>query len=258
MDKKAIIRNFSRYAHTYDSYCGVQRQVASKLSEMIRENDISKILELGCGTGNYTLFLKERFPDATIKALDISKEMIQVAAKKIQDKKIEFILADAEMVDLNESFNLITSNACFQWLQDLEAALAKYKKLLKNRGLILFSVFGPRTFWELNMSLKHLFADMSITADNFVAKERLEGILNQDFKEIEIKEAVFQESFFCLSDMLNKIKYSGINGSGLGRKFLFTPKKLRKLEKIYLDKFSCMDTKQMNATYQVFFCRGVK
>ncbi|MDD5238126.1 MAG: malonyl-ACP O-methyltransferase BioC [Candidatus Omnitrophica bacterium] len=258
MDKKAIIRNFSRYADTYDRYCAVQRQAALALLEMTGENNINKILELGCGTGNYTYFLRERFPDSAIKAIDISREMIQVAAKKIKDERIEFILGDAETIDLGESFDLVTSNACFQWLEDLQAALAKYKKLLKENGFILFSVFGPRTFWELNMSVRSLFKNISITADNFVAKERLEDILNQDFKEVEIKETAFQESFFCLSDMLNKIKHSGINGSGIGRKFLFTPRILKRLEEIYLNKFSCTDTKQMNATYQVFFCRGVK
>ncbi len=255
MDKKFIIKNFSRYAHTYDRYADVQRRTALALLGMIRENNVNRILEIGAGTGNYTLLLREKFTDSSIKAIDISEEMIEVASGKIKDKRIEFILADAELIDLTESFDLITSNACFQWFEDLEAALRKYKNLLRENGLVSFSIFGPRTFWELNMSLKYLFKNISVTSENFMAKEKLEDLLNKNFKEAEIKESIFEESFPCLRDMLNKIRYTGINGNGLGRKILFTAQILRKLEEIYLNH---SEKKQIMATYQVFFCRGVR
>lgn len=70
MDKSNIAHNFSRYAHLYDKYAGVQNQAALELVSSLKNNNFSKILELGCGTGNYTLMLREKFRDARIKAVE--------------------------------------------------------------------------------------------------------------------------------------------------------------------------------------------
>ncbi len=90
IDKELIKRNFSRYAEYYDQYCSVQSLCARKLIEKNKTDCIRsllskrasgplRILEIGCGTGNYTKLLIKRFPNAEIKALDISPAMIKIA-----------------------------------------------------------------------------------------------------------------------------------------------------------------------------------
>lgn len=251
MDKEAIIRNFSRYAYTYDRYANVQKYVATQLLSLLKEDGINKILEIGCGTGNYTLLLREKFSNAELKAIDISARMIEVASKKTQNKRIALIVDDAESINLDEEFDLITSNACFQWFDDLGRALIKYKNLLKKNGIILFSIFGPDTFWELNVSLKRIFGDVSTGAANFAAQEELSQILKDNFRKQELREARCEETFSCLRGLLNKIKYTGIRGGGLSAKIFLTPGLLKKLEGIYLHKFQ-----HIKATYQIFFCKA--
>ena len=251
MDKGIVVRNFSKYAHTYDRYADVQRSAAAGLLGLIKKRDISDILELGSGTGNYTLLLKGEFADARIKAVDISDKMIEVASGKIKDIGVEFVVEDAETIDLAGRFDLVTSNACFQWFEDLDAALTRYKKLLKDGGIILFSIFGPATFHELNTSLGCLFEGVSVGAGDFVGRGEIEDFLNKNFKKVRIREAKFQKTFSCVKDLLNEIKYTGTNGSGLGGKVFFTPRILRRLEEAYLRRF-----KRIRATYQVFYCSG--
>lgn len=43
-----------------------------------------RILELGCGTGNLSLRLAERFPDAAITLVDAAPEMLQLAGTRLQ------------------------------------------------------------------------------------------------------------------------------------------------------------------------------
>lgn len=253
MNKKRVVRNFSKYAHVYDRYADVQRRISLELLELAGKKDIRKILEIGSGTGNYTFLLKERFADARIKAIDISEKMTEVACGKIKSSSVEFLVTDAEMLDVNERFGLITSNACFQWFGDLETALRRYGDLLEEGGLILFSIFGPRTFFELDNSLKRVSKDLSVSAVNFTAKEKIKRILETNFKNSEIKESVYEESFLNLRGLLDKIKYSGANGFGSGRKVFFTPGILKKLELVYLNSFG-----KIRATYQVFLCLGEK
>ncbi len=253
MGKEAIIRNFSRYAYVYDKYADVQKRAALELAEEIKEKNFNKILEIGCGTGNYTLLLREKFRNARLKAIDISKNMIEVAKEKLKDRDIEFIVEDGENLGSDGEFDLITSSACFQWFDDLEKALMKYRDLLKSSGIILFSIFGPSTFWELDAALKDIFKDRSVGAAGFMAKEELGKILNKNFKEIKIRETRYNECFFHLKSLLDKIKYTGIRGEGANGKISFSRKWLNELEDVYLDKFSAI-----KATYQVFFCMGLK
>jgi malonyl-CoA O-methyltransferase len=227
--------------------------MAYTLLGMAEDKPINKILEIGSGTGNYTLFLREKFINSEIKAVDISDRMIEVAAGKINGERVEFMLDDAECIDLNEEFDIVTSNACFQWFGNLENALLKYKNLLKDDGVILFSTFGPITFKELNESLKCVFKNVATDSGNFMGKADLESMLEKNFKEVEIKETIYTESFSSLKKFLGKIKHSGIRGDGQATKVFFTPQLMKKLEEVYLDKFG-----QIQATYQVFFCRGTK
>lgn len=251
MDKAVITRNFSRYADTYDTYAQVQRWAASRLLAFLPAGDFGRILEIGGGTGNYTYLLKERFKTAKIKTIDISEKMTEMASRKIKEERVKFIVADAETIELDEAFDLITSNACLQWFEDLNVSLQKYKRLLGKSGLVAFSLFGPKTFWELNMSLGCLFKDPYLSAVNFIEKDKIGKILRQNFKEVKVKEAAYKESFSRVSDFLKKIKYTGTGGSGLDRKFSFSARTLRKLEEVYLQKF-----RQIKVTYQVFFCVG--
>lgn len=252
MDKSKIADNFSRYAHLYDKYASVQNKAASELASSLKSRNISRILELGCGTGNYTLLLREKFKEARIRALDISEEMVGVARNKLKNENIEFMVADAEDIIPDKDFDLVTSNACFQWLNNLEKVLPGYAGLLPKGGVFSFSIFGPQTFCELNAVLKSVLED-SVDSAYFCNHDRLKEILKDNFKSVKIKEVCYKESFTGLRGLLEKIKYSGVKGSGLSKKIYFSRGLLEKLEKAYLDKFQ-----QIHVTYQVFFCYGEK
>ena len=203
---------------------------------------------------NYTKLLKERFPGASIKAIDISPAMIEVAKEKLEDRRIEFIITDGEAIDFKEKFDLISSNASFQWFEDLEKALSRYKRLLNKNGIILFSAFGPLTFYELDESLKELSGeDVSVSSCNFFEKARIEEILKRLFKKIEVEQKIYKENYNSLSELLKKIRYTGTRGNGADRKNFWTPKMMDELERIYKKK-----SQDITATYQIFFCKGVK
>lgn len=259
MDKETLIRNFSRCADYYDKYSDVQKMAALKLLGQISEKNFNNILEIGCGSGNYTMFLRDKFSSAKLKAIDISEKMIAVARDKLKGRGVDFIVEDAENIELKENFGLITSNACFQWLSDFEKALIKYKNSLNENGIISFSIFGPETYCELNASLRSVTGN-SVTANDFMAKQIIGGILKKFFKAVVIEEIRYVEFFSRLKDLLNKIKYTGIRGEGLAGKIFFGPGLFERLEKSYWDQFSAVNNgqKQIPATYQVFLCRGEK
>lgn len=252
IDKQVVKTNFSKYAKVYDRYSTVQDLCGSKLIKKIEAEKFNTILDIGCGTGSYTALLKKRFPKALVKAIDISGEMIKVSKDKFKGNDIEFIAADAEKIDFKETFDLISSNATFQWFENLELALKKYAQSLKKGGLILFSIFGPRTFYELARSLE-IFSEQSlaITASEFLDKAKIEAVLKNIFSQVKIEEEIHKESYGSLKDLLKKIKYTGARGSS--KQGFWTKSRMSAVQEIYLKNF-----KSITASYQIYFCRGNK
>jgi len=253
VDNLTVNRNFSRSALLYDQYADIQKKTALKLAEMVDSKNIFSILELGCGTGNYTRLLREKYKTAHIKALDISERMIDLARDKLKQENIEFIVGDAQELDLKEKFDLVTSNACLQWLGNLKNALSEYAALLQEEGVLLFSIFGPQTFGELNAALKKLLPAESVPAASFCDQAGLGAILKHDFRCVKIEEVNYRENLGSLKELLEKIKYLGIRGNGLSKENYFSRGLMRKIEKVYRDQFQ-----DIRVTYQVFICQGRK
>jgi SAM-dependent methyltransferase len=70
-----------------------------------------RVLDVGCGTGEGTLFLAREFPQARLRGVDLSKEMIRAAIAKVgldPEGRIAFKLGDAAALPFpDESFDLV-------------------------------------------------------------------------------------------------------------------------------------------------------
>lgn len=104
-------------------------------------NKPRKILEIGCGTGNYTQILQRKGYELT--GLDISDNMIRVAKKKCS---CNFKVGDIADVKLNEKFDAcIAMFAVISYITEnsrLIKALNNIRKHLKPNGLLIFDVWN--------------------------------------------------------------------------------------------------------------------
>jgi trans-aconitate 2-methyltransferase len=76
--------------------------------------------DIGCGPGNSTEALRERYPNAAIIGVDSSPDMIEAARKRLPG--VSFELAD--IVGWGGSgFDVLLANAVIQWIPDHEALL---------------------------------------------------------------------------------------------------------------------------------------
>lgn len=71
-----------------------------------------RVLDLGCGTGEGTLFLAREFPTAGIRGIDLSESMVSKAQSKIgldPEGRVSFRLGDAANLPFgDDSFDLVT------------------------------------------------------------------------------------------------------------------------------------------------------
>src|SRR5438128_7425023 len=90
--------------------------------------------DLGCGPGNSTELIVERFPQARVVGLDNSPAMLESARKRLPGTPFE--LADISQWQPAEAPDLIYSNATLQWVPDHKALMPRLFSLLAPGGVL--------------------------------------------------------------------------------------------------------------------------
>lgn len=152
MDEK-ITKHFDKLAVDYDSYkqknAYYYKNLKKTYAELIPDAKNSKIIEIGCGTGDIIASLKP----AAGMGIDISKSMIALARKK--HFEIRFEVAAAETVKLKEKFDYIILPDVIEHLQDVEKIISNLKNLMKPDSRIIISMANP--VWEPVLKLLEFF-----------------------------------------------------------------------------------------------------
>ena len=186
IEKNRVEKNFSKNTATYDRNAIVQAYMAEELINFIDLKKCVNVLELGCGTGIFSLRLTEKYHAARFKLMDISGEMIEAAKIKLAGNKIEFEVGDAEKSTVFGEYDLIAGNAVIQWFNNPEETLKKYYSHLSPGGEMVFSTFGENTFYELRNAFG--LAGMSYDySQKFYSKSEIEEIAERNKWNIEIQ-----------------------------------------------------------------------
>ncbi|HEY2761523.1 MAG TPA: class I SAM-dependent methyltransferase [Pirellulales bacterium] len=97
-----------------------------------------RLLDIGCGAGNYTLKLLERLPNLEVTLIDLSRPMLDKAQERIRavsQGKLTAIQGDMREVELGEAaFDLIVASATLHHLRTDEEWRRMFAKL--HRALI--------------------------------------------------------------------------------------------------------------------------
>ncbi len=150
-DKRLLRRRFSRALEEYDQAAVVQAEMASRLLKALYDLGISpaRVLEVGAGTGLFTRKFEKVFNPAFYVASDIVPE----CAGFFRGSSCHFVAADGEQLPFRPgSFDLIVSNATFQWFLAPKVSFEEMARLLAPQGILAFTTFGPATMLELTPS----------------------------------------------------------------------------------------------------------
>jgi len=96
--------------------------------------EAQRCVDIGCGPGNSTELLADRFPAARVIGLDNSPGMLAKARERLPD--LSFEEADIATWRPTEHFDLIFANAVLQWVADHPSVLGRLVSLLKSGGCL--------------------------------------------------------------------------------------------------------------------------
>ena len=107
------------------------------LSRVGAENP-RRVVDLGCGPGNLTVTLTERWPDAVIEAWDSSPEMVESARERGVDAQV----GDVRSWEPKPDTDVVLSNATLQWVPEHAELLVRWAGALSPGSWIAVQMPG--------------------------------------------------------------------------------------------------------------------
>ena len=93
-----------------------------------------RVVDMGCGPGNSTELLVERWPGAPVIGLDSSPAMLDEARKRLPS--VTFDIADANVWAPDTGTDLVFANAIYQWVPDHLQVLPRVLAALPQGGVL--------------------------------------------------------------------------------------------------------------------------
>lgn len=147
-NKKAVLVSGAEAAVADNALQSTALEVGSAKEEAAVFN---RVLEIGCGPGNFTKILLHNFKVNELCLNDLSSCMIEknlASLHSLQKQDPAFNIAisaicgnalelDNTKQELAQPFDILVSNATFQWFHDLESSLKHLAGFVKNQDIAL-------------------------------------------------------------------------------------------------------------------------
>ena len=135
----------------YLRYADLRGRPFVELTARIAADSPSYVVDLGCGTGELTAMLADRWPEATVAGTDSSPDMIATAQQHAIPGRLTFDVADLREWRPERPVDVLTANAVLQWVPGHLNLLDELVGALAPGGWIAFQV--PDNFGEPSHTL---------------------------------------------------------------------------------------------------------
>lgn len=105
-----------------------------------------RVVDLGCGPGNLTLRLAERWPQAEVAGVDHDEAMLADAVDRDPGRRVSWMPGDLSTWTAAHRVDLVFSNAALHWVDDHPRVLQHWLGQLAPGGVLAFQV--PNNFDE--------------------------------------------------------------------------------------------------------------
>ena len=184
----------SNIPSSYDAGREISPQKKLKALKFFIDNlsidQVSTIIDLGCGTGRFTAALSDQF-DANVIGIDPSLKMLVQAREK--HKNISFKQASAEQLPLSDDFaDMMFMSMVFHHISNHEKSVRECHRVLRPGGV----VFIRNTFADEINSYPYIdiFPSMrSIIESQLITKEKLKQMFSSSGFKLNARQTQWEE-----------------------------------------------------------------
>lgn len=144
-------------AKKYSENSNLQYGLATNALHHCSFKNNDAVLDIGCGDGRITILIADKIPAGQVIGIDASAAMIQHAAKfEKHYKNLSFSQQEATQLNVENTFDWITSFSCLHWIENQQVVWEKIYKALKSGGkaVVLFYKRHPYLWNTIDILIK--------------------------------------------------------------------------------------------------------
>ena len=139
----------------YDFFLGLtmlEKKIKQALIEAAYIPSKANVLDFGCGTATLTIMVKEIYPEVKATGINVDREILNKAIKKVKEKNVDIFLLDYDGSHLpfqDRVFDRVVSCLAFHHLDTdtKRKILAEIFRVLNNNSKLFIADFGRSKSW---------------------------------------------------------------------------------------------------------------
>lgn len=241
LNKNLVAQRFAKAGQSYSEHATVQKQICQNLTVLLQQfcpTTMSRIFEIGCGSGNLTRLIAASFQ---IEELILNDLYADVQQHFNHQENLKWLIGDIETLAFPQQLDMIVSSSALQWMQDLPRVLQHCHTALNEKGWLCFSTFGPRNLTEIK--------ELTGQGLRYWSIENWNNALTQaGFEVLYLSESEVQLYFDSPKAVLQHLKATGVTATAQHR---WTKQTLQQFYQDY-DRFK--HAEGYSLTYHPIYC----
>lgn len=220
IDKNNIALSFSKAADTYDTVAEFQHKTGERLLSFLPDHSVSRVLDLGVGTGYFSSSLRGSYPAARMVELDISARMLELCKHRSvesHDLQRTQVQADIEALPFHaQCFDLIFSNLSIQWCHDLDNVFYGIANNLADDGTAILTTLVDGSLHELKQAWSTV--DDAVHVNAFTSEQTVQAsCLRAGLSVSQWLVEDNTQSFATMAELIRSVKDVGAHNMHPGR-----------------------------------------
>lgn len=227
--------------------------------------DIETAVDISCGRGFVTRHLTKI---KKLYALEMSPSTLEQCQmpppeESISCETVNFDEDNHRLPFPDNSISLVTSSLAAHWINNLPGFFSEVKRILKNDGVFIGSMFGGETLFELRCALQMAELEreggFGSHISPFVEVQDLGSLLNRSgFNMLTIDSDEIVVKFPTIFQLMRDLKGMAENNATWTRKPHLHRDTLLAANAIYSELYGDRNDNSLPATFQVYFWIGWK
>ena len=190
--REQVLEEYNALAPDYDqkwlSY--TQKTLALTLEELKPETITpnQSLLDIGCGTGQFLEILSQKAPDLSLSGVEPNLQMLSRAQEKFGNS-INCVEAWAHELPFEDaSFDFVTCNNMFHYIDEPMNALREFKRVLKTEGTLILLDWCA-DFWTMRLNAMYLNVRKMAHVKTYTQKELEDMLQEVGFSDVGVERS---------------------------------------------------------------------